>query len=124
MDAFMTTILSAVAYVSSPAQQPTLAAVESLPEIETVDYDKVAGHNQPVPKLLHITIYHLSTIPNDNLASFRDLLNHVHVYLLPLVSARPLFTLVTHLIHCVSTFFIKLYPSYYIPLDKSQAPTP
>ncbi|KAJ7187826.1 hypothetical protein C8R46DRAFT_1340764 [Mycena filopes] len=44
MDAFTTTILSAVAYVSSsPAHQPASAAVESLPEIETVNFDKGPG---------------------------------------------------------------------------------
>ncbi|KAJ7921365.1 hypothetical protein B0H13DRAFT_2656053 [Mycena leptocephala] len=43
MDAF-TTIFSAVAYISfSPAPQPTSAAVEELPQIDTVDYDRGTG---------------------------------------------------------------------------------
>jgi hypothetical protein len=43
MDAF-TTLLSAVAYVSSTAaSNPTSAAVEDLPQIDTVDYDRGTG---------------------------------------------------------------------------------
>ncbi|KAJ6496079.1 hypothetical protein C8R45DRAFT_1211771 [Mycena sanguinolenta] len=43
MDAF-TTIISAVAYISSPSDQPLAsAAVEELPQISTVDADNRSG---------------------------------------------------------------------------------
>ncbi|KAJ7728659.1 hypothetical protein B0H16DRAFT_1894074 [Mycena metata] len=43
MDAF-TTIFTTIVYLSSsPAQQPTSAAAEDLPQIDTVDYDRSTG---------------------------------------------------------------------------------
>ncbi|KAJ7235604.1 hypothetical protein B0H12DRAFT_1238702 [Mycena haematopus] len=85
MDAF-TTILSAVAYISSPAQPPASAAVEELPQISTLSrlisitthpasFRTIRYHASPIP---HDNLNDLEIFIHDDLASFRDILNLTH----------------------------------------------